>query len=154
MIIYLGINYTHHWKSMFKKANDRIFQKLATRSKIGFTVMVKTNLRVSFTIYSNFSTKNSILHLASSLLANLAPIGRVSFPCFHLTSLLVNLPTCAEFEWSAHIFQKTKPSSSSGWARPSLCSKTSATAGWPVSEISVFNKLSFLLWDLGLQWTL
>ena len=51
MNLYLGINYTHHWKSMFKKANDQIFQKLATRSKIGFTVMAKTNLRVSFTKY-------------------------------------------------------------------------------------------------------
>ena len=44
---YLGINYIHHWKSMFKKVNDQIFQKLATRSKIGFTVMVKINLKVS-----------------------------------------------------------------------------------------------------------
>ena len=40
-------NYTHHWKNMFKKVNDQIFQKLATRSKIGFMVMVKINLRVS-----------------------------------------------------------------------------------------------------------
>ena len=44
-------NYTHHWKNMFKKVNDQIFQKLATRSKIGFTVMVKINLRVSILIY-------------------------------------------------------------------------------------------------------
>ena len=44
-------NYTHHWKNMFKKVNDQIFQKLATRSKIGFTVMVKINLRVSTLIY-------------------------------------------------------------------------------------------------------
>ena len=53
MNIYLGINYTHHWKSMFKKANDQIFQKLATISKIGFMVMVKINLRVSFIVYMN-----------------------------------------------------------------------------------------------------
>ena len=44
----------------------------------------------------------------------------------------VNFTTCPEFEWSAPIFQKTRPSFSSGWARPSLSSKTSATAGWPV----------------------
>ena len=36
---------------MFKKANDQIFQKLATISKIGFTAMVKINLRVSFIVY-------------------------------------------------------------------------------------------------------
>ena len=58
-------NYTHHWKNMFKKVNDQIFQKLATRSKIGFTVMVKINLRVSTLIY-RWPTLRCIIRMCCS----------------------------------------------------------------------------------------